>query len=225
MENFWFVTLLSCLSLVIIKYRSSITAFIRYRYLVSKLPCLPGALPVVGHTYMSGKTPQSLFEWMVVNPGKYFMEVAKEKMGVLWLGPVPFLFLYHPDLVESLLCNYEHLGKGNFYQLLKPWLRSGLVLSSVGKWTVRRKLLTPTFHVDMLDAYMKVIDEEGVKLTNILNKKLDAGGNIDIERNFLLCTLDIICRTAMGTTINAQENSDSPYVKALTEYVYISEIG
>ena len=217
MENFWFVTLLSCLALVIIKYLPSIATFIRYRYLVSKLPCLPGALPVVGHTHTSGKTPQSLFDWQIINPGRYFMEVARKKMGVLWIGPVPFLSLYHPDLVEKLLSSSKHLEKGTFYQLLQPYLGSGLLLSSSRKWTVRRKLLTPTFHFDMLDSYMKVMYEEGVKLTTIIERKLDSGDKIDIEKHFQLCALDIVCKTTMGTNVNAQENTDTPYVKALAE--------
>lgn len=42
---------------------------------------------------------------------------------------------------------------------------------------------------------------------------------VNIKNCITLCTLDIICKTAMGKSINAQHDKDSDYVKALYRYV------
>lgn len=42
-----------------------------------------------------------------------------------------------------------------------------------------------------------------------------ASGEFDLLHDFQLCSLDIICETAMGTTVDAQEKTDSDYVKAV----------
>lgn len=41
------------------------------------------------------------------------------------------------------------------------------------------------------------------------------GQEFDIYPLVTYCALDIICETAMGKQINSQENSDTPYVKAV----------
>ena len=52
--------------------------------------------------------------------------------------------------------------------------------------------------------------------SKILIAKLEKGQNgIDIVPLITRCTLDIICETAMGVHINAQEQPDSQYVKAM----------
>ena len=44
---------------------------------------------------------------------------------------------------------------------------------------------------------------------------MDSGEEIDVARMLKMCTLDVICETAMGVKINAQNNEDHPYNRAL----------
>lgn len=48
-----------------------------------------------------------------------------------------------------------------------------------------------------------------------LAKYGQSGEAFNICKNITLCTLDIICETAMGESVQAQYNEDSEYVKAL----------
>ena len=51
-----------------------------------------------------------------------------------------------------------------------------------------------------------------------MERLVDAGEDVDIGNSITLCALDIICDTAMGKNVGAQENDDSDYVKAIYRY-------
>ena len=52
-----------------------------------------------------------------------------------------------------------------------------------------------------------------------MDRLVDAGEDVDIGSSITLCALDIICDTAMGKNVSAQENDDSDYVKAIYRYI------
>ncbi|KAB7499155.1 hypothetical protein Anas_06628 [Armadillidium nasatum] len=84
------------------------------------------------------------------------------------------------------------------------------------KWQSRRKMLTPTFHFKILEDFMEVFNQQSNKLVKNLQRNVD-GKPFDIFRYVTLCTLDIILETAMGRSINAQDNENSDYVTAIYE--------
>ncbi|KAK7081205.1 Cytochrome P450 4V2 [Halocaridina rubra] len=86
------------------------------------------------------------------------------------------------------------------------------------KWHQRRKMLTPAFHFKILEDFVEVFNHQSETLVSKLLDK--ANGNVfNIFPYITLCTLDIICETAMGCNVHAQENSDSEYVKAISRMV------
>ena len=99
------------------------------------------------------------------------------------------------------------------YNLLHPWLGKGLLTNTGKEWRQRRKLLTPTFHFKILNDFVPIINDN----SNIMVDKLRQleGQAVDIRSMITNCTLDIICETAMGLKINAQNDSDSDYVKSV----------
>ncbi|XP_056624883.1 cytochrome P450 4V2 isoform X2 [Triplophysa dalaica] len=132
----------------------------------------------------------------------------------VWVGPVPFLILYHAENIEVVLNNSKHIDKSYSYRFLHPWLGTGLLTSTGEKWRNRRKMLTPTFHFSILSDFLEVMNEQ----TEILIQKMEENGDGEPFNCFsyiTLCALDIICETAMGKNIYAQSNADSEYVQSV----------
>ena len=50
----------------------------------------------------------------------------------------------------------------------KPWLGTGLLLSTHQKWRVRRKLLTPAFHFRILEDALDVFNAQGQTLGKVI---------------------------------------------------------
>ncbi|CAN7937578.1 unnamed protein product, partial [Ixodes hexagonus] len=86
--------------------------------------------------------------------------------------------------------------------------------STRSKWRSRRKLLTPAFHFKLLDEFLPVMNEHSQAFVQRLDHLGDRGP-VNVMPLMSACTLDVICETAMGTSVNAQQDEGSPYLKAL----------
>ncbi|KAH8304709.1 hypothetical protein KR044_005889 [Drosophila immigrans] len=122
-----------------------------------------------------------------------------------------------PHLVEALLLSKQQLRKSVVYGALRGWLGEGLLLSRGERWHAMRKIITPTFHFNILEQYIDVFDRQ----CNVLVEKLQPLANeqqaINIYPYMGLAALDIIGEAAMGVSINAQLDLDSPVVQAVKD--------
>ncbi|KAG8200762.1 hypothetical protein JTE90_006346 [Oedothorax gibbosus] len=134
----------------------------------------------------------------------------REKLWRMWIGFKPLVICFKPESVEVILNSNTILKKTFMYEFLNYWFKEGLITSSGSKWRVRRKLLTPAFHFRILGDFQPVIDEQSRVLTSLL----PVGQILDIVQPVTLCTLDILCETAMGIKIDAQRKN-SKYIEAL----------
>lgn len=92
---------------------------------------------------------------------------------------------------EKILGSSKHMDKSKIYNLLHPFLQTGLLTSSGDKWHQRRRMLTPAFHFDILKEFFEVFKEESDKLVEILKEKVNEELNvIPISSKF---TLNTIC--------------------------------
>lgn len=124
-----------------------------------------------------------------------------------------------PKDVEMILSSNKTLTKSEEYSFMVPWLGTGLLVSDKKKWQSRRKIITPTFHFNILEQFMAVFNKQ----SDMLVKKLKGHDNrkdFNVYDYVTLCTLDIICETSMGIEIDAQNNPNTEYVEAVKEYAY-----
>lgn len=116
--------------------------------------------------------------------------------------------------MQTILTCSSANDKAINYKFLFPWLGTGLLTSSGSKWKSRRKLLTPSFHFKILTDFIPIINEQSdilvTKIHSIRQNQIK-----DVVKYISNCTLDIICETAMGVNVNAQDNPNSKYVKSV----------
>ena len=92
---------------------------------------------------------------------------------------------------EKLLGSTKHIDKSRFYEVLHPFLKTGLLTSKAEKWHQRRRMLTPAFHFDILKEFFHVFKEESDKLVEIFEES--AGKVVDIIPISCQFTLNTIC--------------------------------
>ncbi|XP_045615139.2 cytochrome P450 4C1 isoform X1 [Procambarus clarkii] len=179
-------------------------------WLIEQIPG-PKALPILGNALEVNVEPRELFQ--LIQCGSYMWSLRGPLFRV-WAGTTPLVQLVQCSAAEVILSSSKHLDKSRDYTFLHPWLGTGLLTSTGSKWHSRRKLLTPAFHFKILEDFVEVFNNQGNIMVQKLQKKSD-GKPFDIFPFITLCTLDVICETAMGCNINAQDNSESDYVKAV----------
>lgn len=143
-----------------------------------------------------------------------YIKYGEEGIVKAWFGPNPVVILSKAKTIEPIVTSSVNISKSVFYKFLSPWLGTGLLTSTGKKWQHRRRLLTPAFHFRILDDFAPMINEQ----SEILVRNLEpfAGKkDCDIFKFITLCSLDIICATAMGKNLNAQSFSNSDYVTAI----------
>ncbi|CAL1684549.1 unnamed protein product [Lasius platythorax] len=187
----------------------------KFLYALRKVP-YPTALPIIGNAYQLNCSQEAFFQKLV----KWAREFGD--IYLIWVGLRPFIFLYRVEAVQPLLSSSVHIDKSLEYQYLKPWLGTGLVTSTGEKWHFRRKLLTPTFHSGLLEAYFKTMKEETSVLISCLKKEVNQW--FDVVPYVKRATLDIICESAMGYKLNAQRNSKNEYVEAVDKIASIVQM-
>ncbi|XP_041377345.1 cytochrome P450 4A24-like [Gigantopelta aegis] len=140
------------------------------------------------------------------------------KFFLWWLGPVrACVGVVHPDTVRHILkTSLPKCKSGAGYDLLKPWIGDGLLLSDGEKWERNRRLLTPAFHFDILRPYVKIYNQVAKTLTNKLARECEGGGYVEVCRPSGLATLDTMLQCSLSYKDNIQERGQShPYVNAV----------
>ncbi|XP_042883733.1 cytochrome P450 4C1-like [Penaeus japonicus] len=174
--------------------------------LIEQLPG-PKGLPLLGNL---------LHMW--VDHEELFRRICKicefGNVARFWVGSKPYCLVSSARAVETILSSSKHIDKGGDYAFFRPWLGEGLVTSTGVKWHTHRKMLTPAFHFKILENFVDVFTAQAEALVEKLKAKAN-GEPFDIYNDITLCALDIICETAMGRSIGAQENSESSIVKAI----------
>ncbi|KAJ2947944.1 hypothetical protein O0L34_g9736 [Tuta absoluta] len=138
----------------------------------------------------------------------YFRKLANNYKDLfrIKLGSKKFVIIHNPEDCEVVLSGIRHNSKGFLYRFIKPWLQEGLLLSDGLKWQHRRKILTPTFHFNILRHFNEVIEDNTRKLVETLHDEVGQP-KTNVCTFITDFTLNSICETAMGIKLD-KETSD-----------------
>ncbi|XP_018355885.1 PREDICTED: cytochrome P450 4C1-like isoform X1 [Trachymyrmex septentrionalis] len=184
----------------------SILSMIYHQYIIrQKLKNIPEVkeYPFIGLAFEFMK----LSDYDRVKKFLLFMEEFKEGIFMYQIGTKPFIAIFKPEYLEHIFPSTVNITKSDIYNMLKPWLGNGLLTSTGKQWFHDRKLIGPTFHFSILDQFAVVVFEKAEILTKCLQKEIkkDPGKAINIFPYIINAALDIICETAMGVDVHAQE--------------------
>ncbi|KAG6450738.1 cytochrome P450 4g15 [Manduca sexta] len=168
----------------------------------------PAAVPLFGNALIVlKKKPHELVD-LGLNYAKQFGNVVR-----VWLGSKLIVFLTDADDVEVILNSHVHIDKSTEYRFFKPWLGEGLLISSGEKWRSHRKMIAPTFHINILKSFVSVFNQNS---KNVVEKmRSEVGKTFDVHDYMSGVTVDILLETAMGITRKTQDESGFDYAMAV----------
>ncbi|XP_041632748.1 uncharacterized protein [Drosophila kikkawai] len=121
----------------------------------------------------------------------------------------PIYNIIDAEIAENVMNHPNLITKGLVYNFLQPFLRTGLLTSTGKKWHARRKMLTPTFHFNILNQFQEIFKAESQKFVQQFNGKDEA--TIVLNDVIPRFTLNSICETAMGVNLDEMAEKGDRY--------------
>ncbi|KAM7394477.1 hypothetical protein PAMP_021280 [Pampus punctatissimus] len=124
-----------------------LSSYLKKWFEMKPIPGVEGTYPFIGNA-LQFKTNAGDFFRQIVD---YTRENCNAPLLKLWVGPVPFLVLFHAETVETILTNPVHMEKAYAYNFLHPWLGTGLLTRMTD--IISRRQRKPWFWPDFMYTY------------------------------------------------------------------------
>jgi cytochrome P450 len=131
--------------------------------------------------------------------GTWTHEAFERDIIVYRFGFRPMVVANHPELIRHVMldnaANYmrDPVGK----RLLEPGLGQGLLTSEGEVWKRQRRMMAPIFQPRRLAGFAAIMTARSASLADSL-LRLPSGQAVDMAREMMLLTLDIIAQTMFG---------------------------
>ncbi|XP_066581835.1 cytochrome P450 4g15 [Prorops nasuta] len=174
--------------------------------LAEKLPG-PQGYPIIGNALDFLGSSDTIFRNI------YKRSFEFDQVIRIWIGPKLLVFLVDPRDVEVILSSNVYIDKSAEYRFFKPWLGNGLLISTGQKWRAHRKLIAPTFHLNVLKSFIDLFNANSRDVVERLRKEV--GKDFDCHDYMSECTVEILLETAMGVSKTTQDKSGFEYAMAV----------
>ncbi|KAI8423159.1 hypothetical protein MSG28_014222 [Choristoneura fumiferana] len=141
-------------------------------------------------------------------------KATEDAGGVLAVRVGPSLQVFVNDPDDALTVLNTCLEKSYFYKMGSSWVGEGLITADVPTWKRNRKLLNPTFSQHVLDGFLVIFNEQSALLAQDL-EPLAGAGMFDPREYFTERTLETVCQTAVGISLDDKSVIDQKYKKAV----------
>jgi cytochrome P450 len=136
--------------------------------------------------------------------------------GDFYYNEAPAVDMYatcHPDLIHDVLVTQARAFHKRTTDL--ELLGNGLLTSDGDDWRRQRRRIQPGFRHDSIQRYAKLIAEEAETLVQGLRD----GNILDLRREMMKLTLNIVCRALFGQQFAGRSERLSRAIKLLQEQV------
>ncbi|XP_015111116.1 cytochrome P450 4g15 [Diachasma alloeum] len=174
--------------------------------LAEKLPG-PSGYPLVGNALEFVGSSDTIFRNI------YKRSFEFDQVIRLWIGPKLLVFLVDPRDVEVILSSHVYIDKSPEYRFFQPWLGNGLLISTGQKWRAHRKLIAPTFHLNVLKSFIDLFNANSRCVVEKMRKEGEK--EFDIHDYMSETTVEILLETAMGVSKTTQDRSGFEYAMAV----------
>ncbi|PZC72621.1 hypothetical protein B5X24_HaOG200034 [Helicoverpa armigera] len=168
---------------------------------VKSPPMYPGCLPLIGHGYMIMGDDTQLWKGE-----KQFYDFCLQNNDVIQfrLGTHSVIVITDPD--DSLTVANNCLEKPYFYKFADNVYGKGLITTNVKMWKLHRKLLNPSFNMQMLQPLVGTFCKHAKLLVPALAS--EAGkGPFDVQPYLISNVMKTAYRATFGTKL--RENSET----------------
>ncbi|XP_046665741.1 cytochrome P450 4C1-like [Homalodisca vitripennis] len=183
----------------------------RLEKLASQLPG-PPALPVIGNGLEFLGGPEEVMAKILALCSRY------ESPFRIWMGPILLIMVSDPDNLQIVLNSSKTLEKGSLYRFFRDAAGTGLFTAPVDKWKRNRRAITPAFNTRLLEQFMPVFNQQNRLLVAKLGERV-GHGLFDVWDYVSPATFDIICQTALGVDVKAQDNPESDFAQTLSRVI------
>ncbi|CAH0395063.1 unnamed protein product [Bemisia tabaci] len=133
-----------------------------------------------------------------------------------WILGYPFVFISDAKYAEVFFTAKAVETKADIYRFLHVWVGLGLLNSRGETWQRRRKMIAPAFHFSALSDFCQVFINNTLTLVQQLRKNRD-GTPVEVFSKMRLLALDNICEIAMGFKVDALNNPNHDYIRAVED--------
>ncbi|XP_049840972.1 cytochrome P450 4V2-like [Schistocerca gregaria] len=147
----------------------------------------------------------------------------------IYVGPILYVIVAEPRDAELLLGSTKIVDRTRdspyLHNMVSIFFGDGLFSKRGDQWRAHRKIISPTFHLQILEQFLEVFNAGA----EVLTKRLAAtcGQEVDLFPVVSLTTLEMIVETAMGSTsadegaVGGPTNRD--FVAALSEAIRLMQ--
>lgn len=98
---------------------------------------------------------------------------------------------FSAELGQEVLTSKKCFGKPEIYRMMiGPWIGNGLILNTGKRWFRLRRMVTTTFHFEVLSKYSEVFRDKSVAFCQVLEEKV--GEDFDMARYCYRFTFDSV---------------------------------
>ncbi|CAH0627439.1 unnamed protein product [Chrysodeixis includens] len=184
----------------------------RFTEVSRKIKCSIKSYPVLGHAYLfasrDGASRMRSFEM--------FGREAIKNGGLtnLWMGGKYYVAVVDPVDLEFIM--KTSLEKDEVMRFARNFIGNGIIFAPVPIWRLRRKILAPTFSPKNLNSFVPIFAHQSSVMAHQL-QDIEGKGRCSVWKYLNTYAMDSVCETALGVKVNAQENSDQPFMKAFED--------